>query len=257
MPDPARPPAISAVVPAFNEVAVIAGVATRVDAALRAAGVAAHEVVVVDDGSSDGTGAAVEALGIAAVRVVRHSRNRGYGAALRTGFESAVHDTVWLLDGDGQFDPADLPRLLAAWRPSSYVIGVRAKRQDSRMRRLNHAAFFALVRAVVGPTTTDVNCAFRLFPRRLGVGLHFDGALVSTEMAVRARHEGMPIVEVVIPHHARLAGVATGAKPQVILRAFGELWRIRRMTTGGGDPWAGAVPADPAVDRTGQRSSGG
>ena len=221
---------MSAVLPAYNEVAVIADVACRASAALQATGVADYEVIVVNDGSSDGTGAAVAALAAADphVRLVTHLHNRGYGAALRSGFGAARHQAVWLMDGDGQFDPADVTLLLDRWAPDTMVAGYRARRQDPLSRRASNRVFFALVRMVVGPTTRDVNCAFKLFPRDLVARLHFDGAMVSTELLLGVRARGMRIVEVAVPHHPRLAGKATGANPTVVLRAFGELWQIRR-----------------------------
>jgi glycosyltransferase involved in cell wall biosynthesis len=96
------PAAISAVLPALNEVAVIARTARRTHAALVASGVATIEVIVVDDGSNDGTGAAVRTLAaeLPQVRLLTHPRNLGYGAALRTGFEAATGEAVWLLDSD-------------------------------------------------------------------------------------------------------------------------------------------------------------
>lgn len=229
-----KPASVSAVLPAHNEIAVIAGVVEHTYDALHAAGIAAFEVVVVDDGSTDGTGDAVRAVAErlsrakrSRISVVTHSVNRGYGAALRTGFEQARHDVVWLMDSDGQFDPSDLPILLSAWQPGKFVAGYRARRADPLSRRLNHNAFFGLVRVTLGSTVRDVNCAFKLFPRHLGLGLHADGAMVSTELILRARAEGVEIVEVAVPHHPRTAGTPTGANPRVVAKAFAELWQLR------------------------------
>ncbi|MEA2670794.1 MAG: hypothetical protein QOG45_1014 [Chloroflexota bacterium] len=223
------PASISAVLPAYNEVAVVADVVRRAHAALRASGVAGHEVVVVDDGSNDGTHERV--LGLAtelpATRLLTHPSNLGYGAALRTGFDAAWGEAVWLLDSDGQFDPADLSLLLPLWEPGSLVAGYRAQRQDPWTRRANHAAFFTLVRLLNGPTLRDVNCAFKLFARELGTGLHSQGAMISTELALRARDRGCRIVEVAVPHHPRTTGEATGARPAVVARAFVELLELR------------------------------
>src|SRR5260370_5163568 len=104
------PTSISAVLPAYNEVAVIAETVRRTQAALERCGVADHEVVVVDDGSNDGTGDRVRGMGgeLPATRLLSHPHNLGYGAALRTGFQAARSEVVWLLDSDGPFDPPDL-----------------------------------------------------------------------------------------------------------------------------------------------------
>jgi len=190
---------------------------------------------VVDDGSVDATAVRVRELAarLPSVRLVQHTVNRGYGAALRSGFEAARWDVVWLMDSDGQFDPADLPLLLNRWQPGAFVAGYRARREDPLMRRLNHTVFFSLVRVAVGPTVRDVNCAFKLFPRELGVGLHAQGAMISTELVLRAGERELCIVEVAVPHHPRTTGKPTGADPRVVARAFGELWRMRRRRRAG------------------------
>ena len=153
------PASISAVLPAYNESAMIADVVRRTHAALDASGVARHEVVVVDDGSNDGT--AERVLGLAAelpaTRLLSHTSNLGYGAALRTGFDAARGEAVWLLDSDGQFDPADLVLLLPLWEPGSMVAGYRAQRRDPWPRRASHTAFFTLVRLLNGPTHRRIN----------------------------------------------------------------------------------------------------
>lgn len=243
------PTSVSAVLPAYNEVAVIAGVVERTHAALSASGLDDFEVIVVDDGSADGTGAVVTAVAqrLDRVRLVTHAANRGYGGALRSGFEAARCQLVWLLDSDGQFDPADLSILLGAWTPGTFVAGYRAQRRDPLGRRVSNRAFFGVVRALLGRTLRDVNCAFKLFPRPLGVGLRAEGAIISTELVLRARREGVPIVEVAVPHHPRTAGTPTGASPAVVARAFAELWELRADLRAGRDaeaPAAGAPPSD-------------
>ncbi|MGA8360012.1 MAG: glycosyltransferase family 2 protein, partial [Candidatus Dormiibacterota bacterium] len=161
------------------------------------------------------------------VRVVSHHRNRGYGAALRTGFEAATCDAVFLMDSDGQFDPTEISRLLALYGRDRVVCGHRIRRKDTWARRFYHKAFFGLVRLGFGPTVRDVNCAFKLFPRAVGRGLHADGALVSTELLVRARRSGYRLMDVGVHHYPRTTGRATGADIGVVLRAFRELWQLR------------------------------
>ena len=221
-------PSISAVLPAFNEEAVIADVVRRTAAAL-ARHVDRFEIVVVDDGSHDATAQqARDAVQDADVKVISHRANRGYGAALRTGFDAAGCEATWLMDGDGQFDPADIALLLPHYAADRVVAGQRIHRQDGALRRLNNRAFFGVVRTLFGSVAGDVNCAFKLFPAQVGKGLRCDGAMISTELMLRAKRSGYRVVEVGVPHYPRRAGQATGADPRVVLRAFAELGRLRR-----------------------------
>jgi glycosyltransferase involved in cell wall biosynthesis len=221
-------PSVSAVLPAYNEEAVIAETVTRTAGALTELGVADFEILVIDDGSKDATAARASSANGAGtrVRVVSHPRNRGYGAALRTGFDSATCEAVFLMDSDGQFDPTEISRLLAMYGPNRVICGYRIRRKDTWARRLYHKAFFGIVRLGFGPTVRDVNCAFKLFPRAVGQGLHADGALVSTELLVRARRSGYRLMNVGVHHYPRTTGRATGADVRVVMRAFRELWRL-------------------------------
>lgn len=224
----ASSPSISAVLPAFNEEAVIADVVRDTVAAL-ARNVERFEIIVVDDGSRDATAErARSAVPHADVKVLAHASNRGYGAALRTGFDAAGCEAVWLMDGDGQFDPADIQLLLPHYAADRVVAGRRINRQDGVMRRISNRAFFSVVRALFGRTTADVNCAFKLFPAQVGRGLRCDGAMISTELLLRAQRSGYRVVQVGVRHQPRRTGHATGSDPRVVMRAFAELWRLRR-----------------------------
>ena len=226
------PDSLSVVLPAYNEEAVIATTVRRVHDVLASLRLDKFEVLVVDDGSRDGTAAACEdvARELPEVRVIAHQVNRGYGAALRTGFEAARGSAVFLMDTDGQFDPADLHQLLEHWDGNTVVCGYRARRSDPAARRAYNRAFFTIVNARIGRTARDINCGFKLFPRAVGVGLTSDGALISTELLLRARDSGCTIVDVPVSHSPRLTGSPTGANPRVVLRAFAELWQLdRRM----------------------------
>jgi glycosyltransferase involved in cell wall biosynthesis len=232
------PPSLSAVLPAYNEAGAIAATVTELAATLRASGIAAWEIIVVDDGSTDATADRCQALqaAIPSFRIVSHPRNRGYGAALCSGFTAARGEAILLMDSDGQFDPHDLHLLTARWGEGTVVCGERVHRADPLPRRLNHWLFFGLVRLLLGPTARDVNCGFKLMPRAVGQGLCADGAVISTELLVRARRDGHPVVDVPVSHRPRLTGQPTGARIGVILHAFVELWELRRRLARGAEP---------------------
>jgi glycosyltransferase involved in cell wall biosynthesis len=221
---------ISAVLPAFNEAANLEQAVGSMAAALQAQA-RAFEIIVVDDGSQDGSAELLDRLKsrYPTLRVVRHPVNRGYGAALRSGFDAARLGWVFLMDADNQFDPAQLERLLARAGEADIVAGFRKRRRDPLGRRLNAWAFFTLVRLLFGRLVRDVNCAFKLMRRDLleRMNLHSEGALINTEILVLARQLNARIVEVAVDHFPRLSGKQTGANPRVVLRAFRELFAFK------------------------------
>lgn len=228
-------PELSVVIPVHDEEGTIAEVVDAVRAT--APRVASRwELVVVDDGSRDGTAAVLRRLvsADARVRIVRHAQNRGYGAALRSGFAAARFDHVFFTDGDGQLDPRQLPDAVAALRGADAVVGYRLRRSDSPARRLNTALWNGVVRAVLGVPVRDLNCAFKLLPRRVLApeGLRADGAVISAEILARAVRSGFRFAEIPVDHRPRRRGRPSGARPAVVLRAAWELpllcWRLRR-----------------------------
>ena len=221
---------VSAVMPAFNEEKNLPESVARLAAALTPRA-RAFEIIVVDDGSRDGTAAVLDGLKTeyAMLRVVRHPVNRGYGAALRSGFDAARFAWVFMMDADNQFDPEEIGLLLNRSADADIVAGYRQNRRDPLPRRLNALAFFTLVRLLFGHLVRDVNCAFKLLRRDLlgRMALHSDGALINTEVLVLARQMHARIVEVPVHHYPRTAGTPTGANPRVVLRAFRELLAFR------------------------------
>jgi glycosyltransferase involved in cell wall biosynthesis len=190
----------------------------------------AWELVIVDDGSRDATGARADALAQsrAGVRVVHHPTNRGYGAAIRSGLGAARHEWVFYTDGDRQFDPRQITRLIAALAEADVVVGWRARRADHAFRRLNTFAWNTLIRVLFGLRVRDVDCAFKLLPREAlaGVVLEADGAMISTELLAHLVRRGLRVAEVPVDHFPRTSGTPSGNDPRVVLRAFRELGRL-------------------------------
>lgn len=222
---------VSIVLPAFNEEANIEQAiaeATRVGERL----FGRHEVVVVDDGSADRTAELVRAAGERdpRVRLVSHGENRGYGEALRSGFLATELDFVFFTDADLQFDLDELEGFLQYAGTVDVVAGYRMNRQDPLPRRLMAYGWNLLVRVLFYVPVRDIDCAFKLFDRRVlrAIEIESVGAMVNTELMVKLGRAGASVVEVGVSHRPRRAGEARGANPQVIATAFREVYRMRK-----------------------------
>jgi glycosyltransferase involved in cell wall biosynthesis len=225
---------ISAVLPAYNEQAIIERTVRHVAGVLGSL-VSDYEVIVTNDGSRDSTGEVLARLQADEpdlnLRVVTHATNCGYGAALASGFDAASKELVFMTDGDKQFDVAELADFLPPMETQTdMVIGWRRNRADPFMRKLNALGWKLLVNALFGYTARDVDCAFKLFRRRVweSMTVHARGATFSAEFLIKARRLGFRVKELPVSHFPRTAGSPTGARPDVIVRAFVELFRLWR-----------------------------
>jgi glycosyltransferase involved in cell wall biosynthesis len=230
MTNEARLAGVSIVLPCFNESAnVEAAIVEARTAAM--AGALAHEILVVDDGSSDGTRQLAQALAERdpAVRVLVHETNQGYGAALRTGIAAASMPWILLTDADLQFDLGQLAEVTPLAGHYDLVIGRRTPRRDPLYRRVYGHTWNWLVRRLLELPVRDVDCAFKLARRELlqALELRATGAMISPELVARSLARGARLVEVDVAHRPRVAGAQTGASPRVILRALSELRALR------------------------------
>ena len=189
-----------------------------------------YEIIIVNDGSKDRTQEIAEQLikEDRRVRAVHHEKNQGYGAAVRSGIKACTKEYLFFTDGDGQFDVSQLSLLVPLVPQYDGVIGFRLNRQDPWIRKLNAWAWNRLVRLMFGLKVKDIDCAFKLFHRRVfkDIELESSGAMISTEMLVKIKDKGFTFQEVGVLHSPRLAGKQTGANIRVILRAFKELFRF-------------------------------
>lgn len=231
---PGRVPRLSFFFPAHNEEANLEALVAE---ALEALPVLADvfEVIAVDDGSTDQTGRIADRLAAEhpdVVRVVHHHPNRGYGGALRSGFEASRYELLAFTDGDRQFRVADIGRLTARIagpdRPD-VVVGFRIKRADPLLRIVYARTYKLANRVFFGLRVTDVDCACKLFRREAleDVRVESGGAFFSAELLTKILHAGRSIVEVGVPHYPRTAGSPTGARPSVIWRAVKDFWMLR------------------------------
>jgi glycosyltransferase involved in cell wall biosynthesis len=228
---------LSVVLPAFNEQY---NLRCTVEAARRILPTIASqwEIIIVNDGSGDATGRICDTLArqIPQVRALHHTGNRGYGAALKSGIMAARHDWIFFSDSDGQFDFEEISRLLDHAETSDIVAGYRRRRNDPFYRALNAMGWNLLARLSLGVAVRDIDCAFKLFRRRVfeRVQIRSVGAMVNTEILCQAFRFGMRIKEVEVTHYPREHGQPSGARLGVILKAFRELfrmwWKLRNIT---------------------------
>lgn len=233
---------LSVVVPVHNEAAAILPLAREVVAALR--GLTAFELIFVDDASTDGTAGAL-ALARAAIpelRHIRHTRRGGQSAALATGLRAARGEWVATLDGDGQNDPADLPRLLEALRlglqrdPSlRLVMGHRVTRRDSWLRRLSSRVANGVRARALGDATPDTGCGIKLLHRPTWLLLPFFDHQHRFLPALFQR-EGASVVSVPVAHRPRETGTSKyGLHDRLwvgIVDLAGVAWLRRRFRPG-------------------------
>jgi glycosyltransferase involved in cell wall biosynthesis len=192
-----------------------------------------YEIIIVDDGSKDKTGQIADSLAAKDkhIKVIHHQTNRGYGAALQSGFKAASKEYVFYTDGDGQFDIKELPPLFKYMTVYDIVSCYRIKRQDSLIRKINAFCWTTLVCLLFKMKIKDIDGAFKLYKRRIfsDIKLQSTGALINTEIFARARRKGYKIFQLGVHHYPRTAGKQTGAKLKVILRAFKELFVLYKQ----------------------------
>jgi glycosyltransferase involved in cell wall biosynthesis len=241
------PKGISIVLPAYNEEESLA---TAVQQALDVVPDLSsdYEVIVVDDGSTDGTReVALELLRERhpAVRLAAHPTNRGYGAALRTGFALSRCDLVFYTDSDNQFDISDLRHFLPLISEYDVIVGFRVYRYDTVLRSILSWIYNRIVRILFRVRVRDVDCSFKLFRREVleQIVVETDDFFVDAELVAKARRWNFRLLEKGVRHYPRQAGETT-VRPSHILRT---LRRIALM-------WAriylpGARRLDPVTRR--------
>ena len=204
-------PSLSVFFPAYNDAPSLPGLVRKTFATLEAH-VADYEVVVIDDGSRDRTGEVLEELlreFSPWLRVVTHAHNRGYGGALRSGFAAAQKEFVFYTDGDGQYDPGELPRLLELVGPATGLVnGCKLERHDPLHRVWIGKVYNFCARLLFRIRIRDIDCDYRLIRRALlaKIRLTSTSGTICVELVRKLELSGCQVVEVGVHHYPRLHG---------------------------------------------------
>ena len=253
-------PGLSIFFPAFNDAGTIASLV------IRAVSVASRltndfEVIVINDGSADATGAIADELArtYPQVRVVHHPRNRGYGGALRSGFAAATKEWIAYTDGDAQYDPAEFEALWGRKGPDvDLVNGYKIERADPWYRVIIGTAYHHTVKRLFSLQVRDVDCDFRLLRRSIFDRVHLEKStgVICLEMMRKIQAAGFRIAEVPVHHYYRTHGQSqffnvrrvfwTGVD---VLKLWFQLVVFRRSAPSGATPCSSAA-APAAGSRT-------
>jgi glycosyltransferase involved in cell wall biosynthesis len=227
---------LSVVLPCYNEEKNIEAAVRDVSGWMHRTG-KTGEIIVVNDGSKDGSAHVLQRLSgeIPHVRVITHEKNQGYGWAIRSGCDAAVCDVIVFMDSDGQFHAEDIDRLLPFLQENDFVSGRRRKRADSFVRNAYGKVLGLCVMLLYGLWVRDLNCGLKLFKRSIWPRIrpvHGVEKLFNTEVFLCLKRENIPWHMVDVPHYPRLAGKPTGGSLHVILRMFQEMWQLKKAMRG-------------------------
>lgn len=223
---------ISVFFPAYNDAPSLPGLLEKTFAVLPRCA-SDFEVIVVNDGSRDGTAEVLEQLRVKYapyLRVITHPKNRGYGGALRSGFEAATKDLVFYTDGDGQYDPGELPRLLERMGPEvGLVNGYKLERHDPSHRIWIGKTYNFMARLLFRIRIRDIDCDYRLIRRRLldEIRLTSTSGTICVELVrkleLSRRYE---VREVGVHHYPRLHGRSQFFRVRSLAKTFWQLARL-------------------------------
>ncbi|MEK7168628.1 MAG: glycosyltransferase family 2 protein [Patescibacteria group bacterium] len=199
------------------------------------------EILVINDGSSDRTKEIVEdlikdkqSLLLGRVRVISHDKNRGYGAAFKSGLYNAKYDWITFTDIDGQFDFSEITNFFDKQEETNadLVIGYYKKRRVSKFKIVTSRMWELVVFLLFGLHVKDIDCGFKLISKKVVDKIpkleSERGAFISSEFLIKSRKAGFKIVEIPVTHYPRVAGKGTGRDLMVIVKSFVDLFRLWR-----------------------------
>jgi glycosyltransferase involved in cell wall biosynthesis len=221
---------VSAFFPCYNDEATIGSVVETAAATLDRVG-AYGEIIVVNDGSSDGSENVLKKLTETEprLRVVTHEHNRGYGGALLSGFSSSTKQWVFYTDGDGQFDPGELELLVSQARDDIDVVqGYKLNRADNLARKVIGRVYHRFVSFVFGLRVRDTDCDFRLMRRSKleAVRLEKTTGVICVELVRKLQDAGARFTEVGVHHYPRTHGRSQFFKLTSVVRTLWDLAKL-------------------------------
>ncbi len=224
-------PSLSVFFPAYNDAPSLPGLVRKTFEVLQDH-VADYEVIVVDDGSRDETAQVLASLATEfgpRLHIVTHSENRGYGGALRSGFASARKEFVFYTDGDGQYDPGELPNLIERVGPSTGLVnGYKLERHDPAHRIWIGSVYNFCARLLFDIRIRDIDCDYRLIRRELldKIQLTSTSGTICVELVRKLELSGCEVAEVGVHHYPREHGASQFFRLRSLATTFLQLLNL-------------------------------
>lgn len=179
-----------------------------------------YEIIIVNDGSTDETASKVREWikKDNHIRLVSHKKNKGYGAALKTGITTCRYEWIFWTDGDLQFDLQSLNAFLSFTKSSNAMLGYRAHRADTLLRKINGQLYTMLINVLFRINVRDIDCAFKLIhaDELRSILITTSSAFTSAEILIRLKRQGVKFKQIPVTHFPRQRGKPTGGSLRVI-----------------------------------------
>lgn len=189
------------------------------------------EILIIEDGSPDRTGEVAEKLAkqYHQVRVIHHSKNLGYGAALRDGFREAKYDYVMYTDGDNQYNVEEFRPYLSRLKEADILSGYAVEKAVTLRRKIQSILFNFFIRILFGINIKDINCSMKIYKKKVldSMEIKSTSAFIDAEMLIKAKRLGFKIVQFPVTHYKREQGVASGSRADVIIGTVIDALKFR------------------------------